>query len=468
MVSMTRKSRAGGLRRSVLPVRLFLYVMFFGFLLLIVSVAVQLVYDYRSEIVDTERRFDTVEDTYVPALSQAIFDFDRQQVSLLLDGILALPTIDYARIGDHQGDVFMARGSAVTPAEDSAITERFPLDVEHKDTRRELGYLEVQVERAYIYDQLLERLATTVVVTLVQIFGVSLFLLLVVHLLISRRLKTISRFVRNMRLGTEPPAKLELSRAGPLRRRKDELEQIADAVNAMNESQTETYRDLMEAKESLAYTLGEREALLRELYHRTRNNMQVIISMLDLRSSAISHIPETRELVADTRTRIHSMALVHDKLVESGDLSRIDIRSYIDDLSGVVIANYTENSSVKPVVRLELERHLVLIDTAIPCGLVVTELLSNAVKHAFIDGRHGEIAISMSVSQEQRVRLSVGDNGVGVPEGFDFQANARLGVKTIIALVQEQLAGSVHFHTGPAGGVICDLEFPLTNYSERV
>lgn len=461
-------------RRSVLPVRLFIYVMLWGLVLLVVSVAVQLAVAYRSEAADIDTRFDTIETTYVPALSQAVFDFDRRQVSLLIDGILALPGVDSAQVRERQGGVHTDSESVSTPADDSSFIERFALGVDYKGTHRELGYLEVRVARWYFNERLSERLMPLIVGSLVQVLGVSLFLLVIVHELVSRRLRTVAEFVRGIRPGAQAPAKLELGRAGPLRRRKDELEEIADAVNAMNERQTDTYRELMDAKEHLAGMLSERETLLRELYHRTRNNMQIIISMLDLRAATISHIPETRELVADTRTRIHAMALVHEKLYESGDLSRIDIRSYLEELAGVVVSSYADDSSVRPGLRLELERRMVILDTAIPCGLVVTELLTNSMKHAFSDdhaieaGQRGEIAISMNFENGERARLSVSDNGAGVPEGFSFHAHARLGVQTILALAEEQLAGSVSFHSDPGAGVTCTVEFPLNSYFERV
>lgn len=196
-----------------------------------------------------------------------------------------------------------------------------------------------------------------------------------------------------------------------------------------------------QAEEQIKTALAEKEALLREIYHRTKNNMQVIRSMLELRA-AMRQNAEITAFVKEIEQKILTMALVHQKLYESHDLSQIQLHEYLEELISLLMQSYAE-VSVRTAVKLYLHHVMVLIDTAIPCGLIVNELLSNTLQHAFPKGRSGEIQISASQTSDGMIELHFADNGVGVPKDFDFRAQKSLGLRTVVGLVEHQLQGEI-------------------------
>ncbi len=225
--------------------------------------------------------------------------------------------------------------------------------------------------------------------------------------------------------------------------------------------------DITERKrieESLKQALEEKETLLRELFHRTRNNMQVIMAILSFEEEA-AHDEKVSKIVRETNDRIMSMSLVHKKLFESQDLSRIDLKDYADDLIGFLM----EDSSF-PIGRISVKTMVesmpLLIDSAIPCGLVLQELVSNAFRHAFPGDSKGEVRITIGRSDEGSVELEVADDGVGLPEHFDYRKQHTLGFQLITGLVEQQLKGSLRFESGH--GLSCHVSFTDAQMMKRV
>jgi PAS domain S-box-containing protein len=194
------------------------------------------------------------------------------------------------------------------------------------------------------------------------------------------------------------------------------------------------------AEDLLWNSLREKEALLREVYHRVKNNMQVMSSLLNLQARAIDD-PTAAEALKKSRNRIHSMALVHEKLYRSPDLNRIDFADYIRQM----IVHLNQSLEVDPDlirIRLDLEVAFLDVNTAVPCGLILTELITNSFKHGFPDGRKGELAVEFRDLKEGRFRLTVRDDGVGFPEGLDFRSGETLGMQ-IVQLLVDQLDGTI-------------------------
>ncbi|HOP41058.1 MAG TPA: PAS domain S-box protein, partial [Geobacteraceae bacterium] len=206
---------------------------------------------------------------------------------------------------------------------------------------------------------------------------------------------------------------------------------------------TETKR----AEERVQAALAEKEVLLKEVHHRVKNNLQIISSLLDLQSDYI-HEGESRRYITESQDRIRSMALVHEQLYKSDDLSLIDFARYVNDLvthlGNSLLGNRGSVATEVDVRNVELG-----IDEAIPCGLIINELVSNALEHAFSDGGTGIIRICGTMDEEGNVRLSVSDNGKGFPPGFDFSASESLGLQ-IVSLLAHQLFGTIEIQ-GDAG-----------------
>ncbi|HID73852.1 MAG TPA: PAS domain S-box protein [Thermoplasmata archaeon] len=188
---------------------------------------------------------------------------------------------------------------------------------------------------------------------------------------------------------------------------------------------------------ALEESLREKELLLREIHHRVKNNMQIICSMMRLQAGCIEDEELVDKMLA-TEQRIRSMAMVHDRLYQSSDLARIDLLEYLERLGQGVHRTFCPEEGG---IRLEVEGDGVLLDItrAVPCGLILNELLTNSFKHAFPDGRPGTVRVDLR-KDDDRVIVTVADDGVGIPEDVDPYTTGTLGMELIRTLV-EQLDG---------------------------
>ncbi|TAL34051.1 MAG: PAS domain S-box protein [Spirochaetes bacterium] len=217
-------------------------------------------------------------------------------------------------------------------------------------------------------------------------------------------------------------------------------------------------------EEALRASLAEKETLLKELYHRTKNNMQVLISMLALQSARAADESVSR-VFQETANRISSIALVHQKLYQSQNLSRIDLKDYIEELVPLLISSYgLAGGAVNQEYALESAD--VLIDAAIPCGLVLNELVSNTLKYAFPDGARGTLGVSLRRLPGGEIEIGFADDGVGMPPGFDFAHVKTLGIAMITTIVRHQMQGSIEFPEHD--GFRCVIRFNPELYSERI
>ena len=221
---------------------------------------------------------------------------------------------------------------------------------------------------------------------------------------------------------------------------------------------------LRESEALARQALAEKETLLRELFHRTRNNMQVIIALLTIAGDS-NEDPEFQRLIADMNDRIFSMSLVHKKLYESRDLSRIDLKEYAEELVKVLTQAQPEAEG-RIKTRVEGEPVTVLIDTAVPFGLVLHELVSNALRHAFPEGRRGEILVRVCRDGGGSIDLTVADDGVGPSCDLGAPGTARLGLKLVHGLVEAQMWGSVRFERGK--GLLCRVNLSDEGTKTRV
>lgn len=222
--------------------------------------------------------------------------------------------------------------------------------------------------------------------------------------------------------------------------------------------------ELKKTEEKIRKSLKEKEILLRELYHRTKNNMQVISSMLSMRS-LYSQNEEIKNLLDETKNKILGMALVHEKLYQSNDLSRINLKIYLIELVELLKNNLLIESA-NIVIVTAMEEVNANIDTAIPCGLIVNELFTNAVKHAFPDGRKGTIKIQMKKTERDEILISVTDDGIGFPDSIDLKNTESYGLEAIVMLSELQLGGSLELEKKE--GTRFTLAFKETLNADRI
>jgi PAS domain S-box-containing protein len=201
-----------------------------------------------------------------------------------------------------------------------------------------------------------------------------------------------------------------------------------------------------QAEEQIKRNLKEKETLLQELYHRTKNNMQVISSMLHMESRRVDN-ELLKKSFREITSKINTMALVHQKLYQAKDLSRINLKEYIQDLVHLVIRGFYKEAA-KITFQYEMEDIFALIDTVMPLGLVLNELLTNSFKHAFPSNTKGEIIIEMNLDHQDSINIILSDNGVGIPADMDLRQCKSMGLQTMFSLIEHQLQGSVEYETG--------------------
>lgn len=192
--------------------------------------------------------------------------------------------------------------------------------------------------------------------------------------------------------------------------------------------------DRKHAEDRIIASLREKEVLLKEVHHRVKNNLQIISALLSLQSSYVSD-DEIERVFRDSQDRIKSMALVHENLYRSKDLEKVDFDEYINQIASHLSQSYGDLAG-KIDFKVNSENVYLNINTAIPCGMIINELVSNSFKHAFPDGRRGEVCIDLS-PEDDGFRLVVSDNGVGIKGDQDISESKTLGFRLIDTLVRQ-------------------------------
>jgi two-component sensor histidine kinase/CheY-like chemotaxis protein len=211
-----------------------------------------------------------------------------------------------------------------------------------------------------------------------------------------------------------------------------------------------TERKRIEAQ--LNATLAEKEVLLKEVYHRVKNNLSSLISLISLQTAAIED-PDVVQMFLELQGRIKAMSLIHQKLYQSKDLAQIDFEDYLHELTADLI-RVMWGTDRPLAVNIETENVLVNVNLAIPCSLIVNELVTNVLKHAFPLDRDTSVENQLNLKfqfDQNEYTLTVSDNGVGLPPGFDWQKTQSLGLKLANSLTTYQLGGTLEVKSHPDG-----------------
>lgn len=252
-------------------------------------------------------------------------------------------------------------------------------------------------------------------------------------------------------------------------RRKDDTEFPVDIMLSPLEIQGEllvlgVVRDATERKRVEEHAREAREMYIREVHHRVKNNLQVISSLLFLQSI---HTDDATvwSILKESQSRVKSIALIHEKLYRSTEIVTLDFAEYVRDLVADLFSAYGVNHE-GVIVKTDVEDVNLEVDTAIPCGLIINELISNVLKYAFPESPVGEVHIQLSPIGDRTFLLAVRDNGIGLPEGFDWRTSTSLGLRLVMDLAR-QLDGSVEVETGKGAGTAFYIKFKELQYKER-
>lgn len=238
-------------------------------------------------------------------------------------------------------------------------------------------------------------------------------------------------------------------------------------IKLLTESLERDIEERQEDQRKLQTLLKEKELILREVFHRTKNNMQIVTSMLNLQT--INDKLSVTDIIKDCQNRIFSISLVHDKLVHSEDLSSIPVSSYIQDLIEGLRKSYFSSASTIEFF-IDVDDSLLSIDHAVPCGLIVNEIITNSIKYAFPEGdkpKNGEIRLSAHKDKVTNMfTLIASDNGIGLSKSLDIESIPSIGIKLIHELVKIQLQGDLSIST--EHGTEYTIHFSDSQYVRRI
>ncbi|MDG2369599.1 MAG: histidine kinase dimerization/phosphoacceptor domain -containing protein [Flavobacteriales bacterium] len=234
------------------------------------------------------------------------------------------------------------------------------------------------------------------------------------------------------------------------RKKTVELSSNAVYVDGVFKGSRDILRDVTEKKiinDELRISLKQKEVLLKEVHHRVKNNLQVISSILNLQSSYVED-KKTLDILRESQNRVKSMSFIHENLYRTKDFNKIDFTEYIENLTKSMIHSYQYSENNISLI-LDLDNVLLSIDISIPCGLIINELLSNALKYAFPIKKTGTILISVKKQSNKRIQIIVEDNGVGYTKGLDSENEGSLGMLLVRTLI-EQIDGKIELlkHSG--------------------
>jgi len=225
-------------------------------------------------------------------------------------------------------------------------------------------------------------------------------------------------------------------------------------------------RDITESKKDkmrLHDSLREKEVLLREVHHRVKNDMQVISSLLALQAANIED-EDIQEIFRESRGRIKTMAMVYEELYGSEELSKVDFSKYIDSLAHYLFQSFGIDSE-KVVLKKDVKEIFLDINTAIPLGLLLNELISNSLKHSFLDKEKGEVRVTLVKAGDEQLKLIVSDNGVGVKNKIDLNKPGSFGLQ-LVKMLTEQLHGDMKIESNKETSFI--ITFKELKYSSRL
>lgn len=215
--------------------------------------------------------------------------------------------------------------------------------------------------------------------------------------------------------------------------------------------------DRKQKEQRIEAALREKDVLLREIHHRVKNNLQIIDSLLNLQAARIAD-KNVQDMLRESQNRIRSMALIHQTLYQSNDFAEVDFRLFLESLVRTLASSHGVDSGHIQMT-VEAEPVTLPLDSAIPCGLAVNELITNAVKHAFPANRAGKIIVCLTQEPDSTVVVSVADDGIGLPANIDVMTTPTLGLQ-LVTLLAGQLKGTVSMDTTEATKFL--LSFPRT------
>lgn len=445
-------------RDRVIGYKLLVRIVGFSAMLAFFATAFQLFIEFRWDVKTVRTTLHQIEISRLQSVANSIWEFDSNQTRISLEGILRLPDISRVQVKTTLGEEYDL-GSE--PYGGSKIEMEYPM-FSSKRPDLKLGTLRVAASLDGVYSRLLNKAFVIFITQTIKTFFVAMFILFVVREMVTKRLGAIANYAR--RLNVES-LNIPLDLNPPIQEKPDELDSLALDFNDMRSKLMKAFSDQKLAEQKIMRSLREKDTMIRELYHRTKNNMQIIQSMLSLQARESLDNIELQNIVKNIDGRIMAMSLVQQLLYRSKDLSRVSMGEYINELSSLIMESYGIDTD-KVSLDIKVKDIFFMLDMAVPFGIILNELMTNSVKYAFPFGRKGVITISLGRGNKGKFLLHYSDNGVGVPGGFDFRNQSSLGLKFIYIIGEQQMNGRIEMSND--NGVKFEFEFDDNLYEERI
>lgn len=431
-----------------------MYLIVISLLVTGVGTANQLLVDYKRDKAHVAEMLRHIEVSFVPVVAASLWILDQRALMAQIKALLKYPDIVHVEVTN---DILGAITVGDKNNED-LLEKTFPVKKRQDNKIYDLGTLTVSFSLTKIFHRHVESLVLILLTELVKIALLVIFVFVLFYYMVGRHLESLAEYTKNLDYSN-------LSKPLNLRKKKhrvlpDELDILADSINRMRINLAEYFSKMFRYQEDLIATnqqlvgksqalrcnqteletaLSEKTVLLQEVHHRVKNNLQVIASIINLQAARIDD-PDMLRIFNDLRGRIHSMAAVHELLYRQEKFSGIEFSEYVKVVCNDLCQLY---SASRDRVRLEfdLESVCVPINHAVPCALALSELVTNALKHAFSGQRHGTLKVGFCLDAAAgEYIMYVEDDGPGISDEFFPDKSNSLGM-TLLKALTDQLSG---------------------------
>ena len=450
--------------QGVIARKLFVQVVFLSLFATAVISALQIHARYGDKLRSIDNELTRIETSHLNSMAANLWHMDEALLHTELQGILNLPNIQFVEVRSAEGQ----RISLGTPGTGNHIAREHPLVFSHRGVPSELGIFTIHADLNPIRSELWTDAVALSVGEAGKIFITALLVFFLFQFTVGRHLQNLARQASDLDIG-RPQSPFHLHRPHRKGGSADELEYLSSSLNGLyanlkatienlyhtNEKLGQEIEERKKAEDALRSSLAEKESLFKEVHHRVKNNLQIISSLLNLQGRK-THNLEVHDFLQDTQNRVRSMALLHETLYRSGNLAKVDFPQYVKGICTHLARSYAcEAEGIR--LRQDIADVALDMDQAIPAGLIISELVANAFKHAFPSRSEGEITVALHAADGQRLVLRVSDSGVGFPAETRSQSSETLGLILVRNLCR-QLDGQLSIVNEQ--GTVFEIVFP--------
>lgn len=394
------------------------------------------------------------------SLGSALWQYNYDYIRDYIDSLFLYDDLVFVSIKNDEIELSKKKDTQELPFEKFIDSPKFIVgdtDVIYKN--KKVGTVQLVLSRKRVTNLLM--VSSSLAILILLIINVAIF---GTNFLLSRKylFKPLSKLEATVRViaGGDLDASIDISSRDEIGQLARSFKQMMDNLRKITAFRDDLDHEVQERKKielELKDSLKEKEVLLKEVHHRVKNNMQIIQSLLSLQNNKIENF-EFKEAIQDSSNRIRSMALVHETLYRSEDFSNLNLYTYFESIIHGLFRIY--NTPDKTIDwNVEVDSVDLDLDKSIACGLIINELVTNSLKYAFTNVTNGNVNIRLSMQDPGEVRLTVLDDGIGLPEGMDTQRINSIGLQIVRLLSEDQLDGRIDIFND--NGVTFDIRFPL-------